>query len=394
VLYCRVICLIAVIMGAIGVVRKSARPAMWLSSAWLLASAAGGMLFVIIALDARTMSNATFEYKQVTALARVIWESPYDEGPQWSMQRSWSRLRSSSTVPVQKDDETVADSAEVATFFAGGGWYLAIIGSILLFVAAYGVDVAGARIAMRKTAGPGLACVLGPWIVWSSACLVGHGYYDLAQTAFADGRYAQALKDYRNSVKWDPRLNYDTGYHYELGCLYGTMHKTDEADYWAMLGDSLIQSNRVDEAVLMYRAGARLPATVLFPERFDGVLTRATFTDEAFSRYGGATLKGREALALMPHNFEAIYALAICYTDRGDYKTAIELWKRLIYQSDHIGLLRSKFVSCYTYTKPIAARSWSALAFCYFQLGDYDKANRCVSASRVIVTVPTDWVGS
>lgn len=387
----RIACVAALIVGIVGLFVPRHRPALWLTSAWMLTAVACGFLFDIVALRPGLVSHATFQYEQVTRLDVISLESNYDAQPLWSQILSEARL--SQTVPVAKNSVTFADSAEITMFFAQGGWYLCSVAGILLWVAAYGEDVLGARKAMRRLIGPGMLCIASPWAIWLVAQLVSYQYYQFAQTNLANGHYRQALHDYKESERWDPRLTYDITYHYELGRLYGELHRTDEADYWAMLADSLLQRSDVQDAMLMYRTGEKLPTTPLFRQRFLAALGRGAFADLSQDRYGSCIQKAREALSVQPEDPEMVYALAICTTFRGDYRNAIPYWKRLIDETDNIGLFRNQFVSSEPYIKPIASRSWGAIAYCYFRLGEYDDANRCVVASRLLYKVPTDWMG-
>jgi len=200
--------------------------------------------------------------------------------------------------------------------------------------------------------------------------------------AMSNGRYADGLLNMQKAAAWDPRLNYDSIYHYELGRVYGALHQTQNADYWAMLGDTLLQNNEGDNAVMLYRIGAKLPQPPLFRERFSTALQRSAFSDDVSGLHGRSMDKRLEAQAITPSSSEIIYSLAIQQTKIGNYQEAVPLWQRLITQVNSAGLFSSKFVASYNFIKPIAARSWSSMGYCYYKLGEFDNAMQCVSSSR------------
>jgi tetratricopeptide (TPR) repeat protein len=382
----RAACLAAAVMGVAGAVVRTRRVALWLAAAFTTLCAASLFVWTIVAVQPRWMSEAIFQYKQLQRISRVLRQDDVNLEAQW-----WAQRNGSSSL-MAKDDTTVTDDVEIVLYFVKGGWYLCAFSVFLLGLSAFSEESRRAA-ALSRRAWPLSGILVVPVLVWGAACAVGHHEIDEYQAAMAQGKYPQALEKLRSAARWDPRLNYDTIYHYELGRAYGAMHQTQNADYWAMLGDTMLQNDLSENAVMLYRIGAKMtPQPPTFAARYGTALERDAFQDELAGRYGGCIAKGLEAQRLTPHNPEIVYSLAIQATNAGDYRTGIALWKRLIDQIDSVGLFRSKYFAGYTYTKPIVARSWSALAYCFYKLGEYDKSMNCVTASRNIKQTKTDWV--
>jgi tetratricopeptide (TPR) repeat protein len=383
----RAACLAAAVLAVAGAAVRKRRVSLWLAAAFTTLSASFLFVWMIVAASPRDMSDAIFQYKQMQRISRVLRQSDVNLEAQWNPQRNGSSSL------MAKNDTTVTDDVEIALYFVKGGWYLCALSVFLLGLSAFSEDSRVAAALARRRALPAALFLAVPVAVWGVCCAIGHRQVDEYQIAMAQGKYPQALAKLQNAAKWDPRLNYDTIYHYELGRAYGAMHDTQHADYWAMLGDTMLQNDLSDNAVMLYRIGANIkPLPPVFNERFGTALERNAFSDELAGRYAGCVAKGLEAQRYTPHNPEIVYSLAIQATNQGDFSNAIGLWKRLIDQIDSVGLFRSKFFASYTYTKPIVARSWSALAYCFYKLGEYDKSMACVKASRDLKQTKTDWV--
>jgi tetratricopeptide (TPR) repeat protein len=93
-----------------------------------------------------------------------------------------------------------------------------------------------------------------------------------------------------------------------------------------------------------------------------------------------------------PDNLELVYGLALGETRIGQYGNAITYWRQVLNDIDGIGIFRSKFTTSALYIRQISAHAWSAMGWCYFNLGEYDTAKQCMDNSTKTSAVDSDSV--
>ena len=125
--------------------------------------------------------------------------------------------------------------------------------------------------------------------------------FDRGQDAHAKGDYKLALEFYEEAIKLRPEF--------------------PEAEL--QRGQALVSLNRREDAELAFRRAIELRPTWVLPYAKLGFLLA-----RVMNRPGEAELVLRKALDLEPKNFEALFELANLRGRAGDFKEAIELWKR------------------------------------------------------------------
>jgi len=347
------------------------------ASLWLLSGAAAALLPLLLTLwiavyDPGSMTKAVAQVKQARRLMDVV------ENSDRALEADWFDGRLYSPAAVLRNDYTLADGMETVLFFARGGWYLSVAGGVLLLCATWGGEAARARallVRYRTWVLGGAGIVLAVAVVPIG---VGHYYWNRARADQAAARDSAALANYQRAAFWDRRFRYDIMFHMELGKLYYALGRRSEPDCIALLADMDAAAGLNEQAYLLYRRtyqGASDEPTARM--RYANTLLRAASEDFLAGRFQAAQDKYTAAGTADPTNIEVVYGTGLLQTKRGDYENAAATWKRLIADVDGIGIFRNKYISSYTFTKPLVARSWGYLGWCYYNLHDYRRAAVC-----------------
>lgn len=344
------------------------------------------LLFVIVLLDPRAISTAVHETNQAERLINTITRTDINPQVAWMPQRY---MRANQLL---RNDYTLFDGLETASYFAKAGWYASVAAGALLLVSAWIVSSFTVRRCLRRWVPAGLALALFVVLMFARP-LIGYYHWNRARAAQQRGEYAESLVSYRRAAAWDPRLDYDLLFHFELGRLYSHLKMKSEPDYWAAVGDMYSQSSQYKFAYEAYRRNIADPfANPALPARYANLLLRAGVADHTAGRPGTALQKWRAALHIQPENVEILYHVAIACTQIGDYTEAIRCWRNLIRINDSVGLFRIKFVAAQVYRKVITARAWSYLSWCYYRQNNYEMALRCRANSLQQGSVPLDSI--
>lgn len=290
----------------------------------------------------------------------------------------WVEPDTISAVPNRSSIYNVMDGFESAPVFSGMGWFASLIFGICIFTFAcllYGPLIA-AFVARRR--GILVAVAVAGIVFFYGGPSIAYLCWNRARAAGAAGDYASAVYYDRLVAKFDPRWSYDTLFQYETGRFYGHLGLTQEPDYWLFVADTLVSSGHYQQAVDVYvdrLGGETLSRTGTTRYVHALILTGAVNFRQA--RYAQAADLWRQAVSKDPDDVEALYFYAFGLTKLGRYSEAVPVWKSLIAKNESVGLYRYKYFANRKYRKQISSRSWNMLAWCYFQLHDYDSAMHC-----------------
>lgn len=290
----------------------------------------------------------------------------------------WHELRQLSGATATRSEYTLVDGLESVAMFARTGWYATLLAGLMLLPAAWICDGARARAALARGRAPIAAAV----VLVATGCLLRSGMsfwmWNRARADESGGDYARALIDYKRASWWDPRLDYDLVFHFEVGRLYSRLGVTWEPDYWAYLGDVRLRSDELEAAYDIYRHHISDPyANPSVRMRYAATLYKAGTEDYNSFRPGDAIEKWQLALKADPSSLETLYALAMGYTRVGEYAEGAALWKRVIDLNEGVGMFGLKYFTADDYRKVITGRAWSKLGWCYYQLHQYGAAMIC-----------------
>ncbi len=374
------LCRLFALLFAVLVLTALARPA-WRTRLLMIAGLGATLLPLLLllgiaTLDARSISAAVNQTNQANRL--IIFLARADINPQVS----WTNQRSLGATAVVRNDYTLIDALENASFFARFGWYVCLLGGLLLLLTAWLWDAAQARRWLYRQRGLLALAAVVVGLCCFSRMAVAYYYWNRARSAQARADYATALYDYHKAAQWDHRLDYDLAFHFDLGRLYGQLGLTNEPDYWAAIGEVYLNTNRIATAYEIFRRDIPNPyANPALRIRYANTLLKAGVVDYISDLPGSALTKWQRAIEIDPNNVEIMYALGMGCTRVGDYPRAITWWRHLIRVNESVGLFRIKYVASFTYRKMITARAWSVLGWCYYQQHDYASAMQCSAYS-------------
>lgn len=230
---------------------------------------------------------------------------------------------------------------------------------------------------------------------------VGGIYWSLARNDTSQSRYVQAIEHYRTAASWDPRLDADMTYHFELGRVYSQIGRKDAPDYFLTVATMQVLSN---QAYTRYRPMVRAIDTFLANVRgVDASPALRMATVQMLQKTGTLEYQGgdyssaanhlRQALQLDPNNLETLFDLASVLMRMEEYRPSSRVWQRIIRLNEGVGTSSSRYSAALQYRKPLTARAWSGLAWCSYQSGLTDLAQKCQAnatqlGSPAIIEIP------
>ncbi len=373
---CRLLSLLFAALTLIALLRPARRTGLLMVGGLSAVALPLLVLLTITTLDAPSISAAVHQTNQAGRL--IIALAHTDVNPQVA----WTNQRGMGATAIVRNDYTLVDALETASFFAKPGWYVGLIGGLLLLIAAWLGEPQQARrwLFRRRWLFAGTAVVLGLLVFGRLA--VANYYWNRGREAQARADYAAALYDYRKAMQWDRRQDYDLAFHFELGRLYGRLGMTDEPDYWASIGEVYLNTNLIKMGYEIFRRNILNPyANPALRVRYANTLLKMGEVDYLSKLPGSAINRWQRAIEVDPDNVEIMYALGLGYTRVGNYPRAIHWWRELIRANESVGLFRIKYVASFTYRKVITARAWSFMSWCYYQQHDYATAMQCAAFS-------------
>lgn len=351
---------------------RGMRPLGWISAALI---AIPILLCLTLAVyDPSDMAAAVSQNNQAGRLVAVLSRLDVEPALPWVEQRGAFQ-----SYPVIRNDYSLMDGLETAAFFARLGFYACLLGSLLLLVLMFRVrQMAGLKLVQRPYLTGALCAVfLGAYFAPMG---IGHIFWHRSRKAESEGDIPSAIRLMKEAARWDPRLDYDFAYHFDLGRLYGQIGETNEPDYWATVAD--VYEAGSDLGAGQVAEGYRTYLTKVAPNANPTIAPRMA---NAFLRMGGLEFSHRRdrtalqiwksAQAIDPSNLEIQWAVAAADTRMGLYEDALADWKNIIADNEGVGLFRNRLFVSMTYRKMITARAWTALAWCYYKTGDVRRAN-------------------
>jgi len=375
---CRVLAACSALMLLVAVFRPSLRP-----GSLVIAAVAAMLLPVFVLQIVATRDSAAIEQviRQDNQAHWLLYTVRQDEVMPYV---PWAAPSQKSIPDVFSNAYTALDALETSSYFTQAGWFISVFSGIVLFTTAcvlYGSQVS---VLIRRCRGVGLVALAIVITLFYGHLLISYLHWNRGRAAVAQGDYTAAIAEYHTAATWDPRWNDDLLYHVELGRLYGRAGSSDDQDYWAYTADSYTKSQDYELAYGIYRDH------VTNPKRDGAMLVRYV---NALLHMGIAQFNaGRTTLAVRywqmavdvdPSNVQALYFLGIGQSRLADYAHAVRTWKSLIRVNESVGMFRLKSFTTRDYRKPITSVAWNNMAWCYYQLRDYDMAMACRFNSTV-----------
>ncbi|MDE2127331.1 MAG: hypothetical protein KGJ62_12145 [Armatimonadetes bacterium] len=291
---------------------------------------------------------------------------------------SWNHNFDIGASPLARNEYTIVDGCVAVAMFCKGGWYASLLAGLLLLPAAWLDNSRAQRLLVRRWRGLLAVCGLAPVAAVALRSGVSFAYWNAARSDMMRSDYAGALLMYHHARSWDERLNYDLVYHFELGRLYQKLGMWWKPDYWASRGDVYMRSGETTAAYDLYRHHiVDIDQNPTVRLRYANTLYKYGADWFAAYRTGMAVDVWQAALRLEPTNLEIRNALATAYTMNGNYREAVAQWKQIIHLNNSVGLFWMKYFAADEYRKVITARAWQKMGWCYYKLGDVQRAMSC-----------------
>ena len=373
---CRIACLALAALASAAIFLPRARTKMLLGAGIAALLLPILLLVSLVTYDPASISAAVNQTNQASHLIGFIERSdinPYVGWTQTPRMIAYASIR---------NDYTIIDGLETAASYAKEGWYACLLGGLWLFGAAWFEDRREAQRCLLRWRVP-LGLMLAVLPVGTLAQMLPAYYYmNRARAMQMQMRYDSALASYQQAARWDPHLDYDLAFHYELGRLYARSGDIEQPDYWATVAEMYNNARKMQHSYELYQRNVVAPlASPALTYRYAQILLKSGVIDYSSGLPGSALTKWESAIRMDPANLEIMYALAMGYTRVGSYPQAIRWWKQLISANESVGLFRSKFVVAFVFRKVITARSWSHMGWCYYQVRDYNSARYCQQMS-------------
>ncbi|HWD39870.1 MAG TPA: hypothetical protein VG944_13565 [Fimbriimonas sp.] len=356
---------------------RTARKLLWLSM--LAASLPLVLLVLLTAFDGKTVSEAVLQSNDANRLLRSIAKNDVEPNVAWIDDRP---MRSPIVI---RDDFTFVDGMECESFFARWPFFVCSLAGFWLFICCFSLRPMRSKWAWSRDFFRIASLAAGCGILVAVRPELGILYWNRARSELTANNYNAALRDCRLALAWDPRFDYDMTFHFELGRVYNRLGMANEQDNWATLSDMYDVTGTTRQSERHMRAAMSVfdqhPFTQFanpsIAPRYSNLLVNLGYLEFANQRYVGAVYFWQKAVNARPQNIEALYALGVGQIQLKNYPAAAEAFKLLVKDNESVGMFQSKLVVSLVYRKPITARAWSALSYCYYRLNDFDRANRC-----------------
>jgi hypothetical protein len=262
--------------------------------------------------------------------------------------------------------------------FIGLGWVLALGAGVLLVTGYYLPGRVPRPHPSRKRAAIGLtvAALLG--VVLVGRLVVANYHLYRARDYEAQGLYQEAIKSYRQTVRWAPPFDNNSRFHSALGAIYYHTSMDGEADFYNYIGDEYFSKGLLDRAEIQYRKALEIrPGHPVAQSSLVATLLNMGLEDYNHRQYASARVAFEKVLEIDPDNIHAIYELGSCHIWLRNFDLAIAAMRRVIALQAY-------------YQIPaivVTSQCYFRISWCHYELGEYQRA---LEISRQAVTI-SEW---
>jgi hypothetical protein len=261
---------------------------------------------------------------------------------------------------------SVVDRLAAAAYFMSRGWWLCLLGSLLLlggsFTMAGWQTIRWMTMTMLVIFG-GLGIVFSTGISAQYPQARGDGY-------MARGRFAEAIQQYEAAQQFDSQLARSEQFHLRLGEAYYHLGMSSHPPALFYLGSVSAQQKQADAAVTNYLLaveGAPAPLAEIISRRMAWTYAIMGLVHYRKGHITQATALWEKASAFDPDQFMATYFLTKAYFDQGRYGQSIAMGRSLL------GRCRNQLVN---------ANLHANIGDSYWKLRDYTSARKAYEAAQ------------
>ncbi|MFH1314547.1 MAG: tetratricopeptide repeat protein [Candidatus Eisenbacteria bacterium] len=262
--------------------------------------------------------------------------------------------------------------------FIGMGWALALGAGVFLIIGYYLPGKVPRPRPSRKRAAIGLtvAALLGAVLV--GRVVVANYHLYRARDYAAQGLYQKAIKSYRQTVRWAPPFDDNSGFHTALGAIYYHTSMDGESDFYNYIGDQYFHEGLLDRAEIQYRKALEIrPDHPIARSSLIATLLNMGIEDYNHRQYASARMAFEKVLEVDPDNMHALYELGSCHIWLRNYDLAIAAMRRVIALQAF-------------YQLPaviVTSQCYFRISWCHYEQGEYQRA---LEVSRQAVTL-MEW---
>ncbi len=281
----------------------------------------------------------SFAILHLTLLDPALW-SLVDENAQYTRIMGFSRRylpENLGTEPIFQADlatETVLERLAAAAYFMGFGWWMCLMGSVLLMIGCFALK---GRRTLQGIAIAALAVCGGQGMLLGNG-LVAQYLRDTGDRYLARGLYTEAIRRYEAAQRHDAQLAKSERTHLSLGEAYYHLGISAHPAARLYLGNRYAQQRNVEAALAQY-----LLATHDTIGSLGDIIRRRiawTYVDLGLADYrkgeiGGASHWWEKSLTFDAAQLQAAYFLVRAYFDQGRYEQSITMGRFLVARSQN-----------------------------------------------------------
>jgi tetratricopeptide (TPR) repeat protein len=261
--------------------------------------------------------------------------------------------------------ETLIDRLMTAFYFMGWGWWVCLLGSLLLLI---GCLMIKGMLRLRWMAITAIVVLAGQGLVLFPALAAQYleekGDHDLAT-----GRYAQALQRYESAQRWNSQLASSERTHLRIGEGYYSLELIAHPNARLYLGERYAQQGNYKAAIaeyLMASQEASTPLKVVLAKRIAWIYIDRGMVQFRRGQVGPAIGHWERAVAFDQAQVQATYFLAKAYFDQARYEQSIAI---------------SRFLLSRSLNPLLNANIQANIGDSYWKLNDFDNARTAYEAS-------------
>lgn len=230
--------------------------------------------------------------------------------------------------------DTVMERLVAAAYFSGFGWWVCVVGGLLLLI---GGCASGGRRTVRWMA---LAAMV---VCGSQGLLLGKGvvaqyFQDRGDRYMARGQYAEAVREYEAALRYDRQLAGSERLHRSCGEAYYHLGTPSHPQARLYAGDRYAHERNPEAAIAEYWLAAQEasgPLTSILHRRLAWTYVQLGIVQYRRQESGGATAWWEKALSIDASQLQAAYFLMRAYFDQGRYEQSIAIGQFLIDQAQN-----------------------------------------------------------
>jgi tetratricopeptide (TPR) repeat protein len=230
--------------------------------------------------------------------------------------------------------DTVMEHVVAAAYFRGLGWWVCVVGGLLLII---GGCASGGRRTVQWMA---LAAMV---VCGSQGLLLGKGmvaqyFQDKGDRYMARGEYAEAVRQYEAALRFDRQLAGSERLHRYCGEAYYHLGTPSHPQARLYVGDRYVHERNPEAAIAEYRLAAQEasgPLTSILHHRLAWTYVQLGFVQYGRQQSGAAIAWWEKALSIDASQLQAAYFLMRAYFDQGRYEQSIAMGQFLIDQAQN-----------------------------------------------------------